>query len=331
MEIENILKKFSTAINNEITKYVSKGSKTILYDAMEYVFSTGGKKLRSALCLLTCETLGGDSTKAISFATAIEIIHNASLVHDDLEDGDKIRRNLPTVWTKYGIPQGINIGDGLIFKAYECLLSSKKFLSEEQVLKLAEMFTNSLVTLVEGQNMEFDFRNRDDVRKDEYVEMAEKKAGVLIGLSLSSGALIADKPDNLQSDLMEYGKKIGLAFQIRDDILNLFGKNTEYGKEIGNDIKEGKRTLIVIDCLNKCKDDEKEKLLQILKRERNKVTKDEVQFAIDLMEKYNSKESASNYAKEIINEANNILNKINNDKLKDVLNKLSNFMIERRY
>jgi len=329
LEIEKLLKRFSSTVDNEIMNYIPQNSKQTLYDAERYVFSTGGKRLRSTLCLLTCETLGGDVKKAIPFGAAIEVIHNASLVHDDLEDGDKIRRNSPTVWVKYGIPQGINVGDGLISKAYECLLSSKNWLPDEQVLKLCEMFTNALILTVEGQDMEFDLKNRNEVTIEEYTEMAQKKAGMLIGLSLSSGAFIAGRQD-LQSNLMEYGKKIGTVFQIKDDILNLFGK-VEYGKEIGSDIKEGKKTIMIIDCLNKCELNEKEKSLRILKKDRTKVTKNEIKFVVGLIKKYKSKDTALNYAKKMNNEARAILKKIDNKILKNVLSKLSDFMLERRY
>ncbi len=319
------LSNFSEMVNKEIAKHVNNGFKsTTLFNAVQYAFSTGGKRLRSSLCLLMCETLGGNTTKALPFAVAIEIIHNATLVHDDLEDGDSVRRNSPTVWVKYGIPHGINTGDGLIFKAYECLLSSS--FTEKQILELTEMLTKSLMKIVDGQSMEFDFRQRDDIRTEEYFDMVEKKTAELMGLSLSSAAFITNKRD-LQPLLMEYGKKLGLAFQIRDDILNLFGDGVEYGKEIGGDIKEGKRTLMIIDCLKKCKESEKERLINILKRGRNRVTKNDVKFAIELVKKYKSKEEALDYIRKIKNEIHMLLNKINDAKLKLLLGELFDLII----
>ncbi len=328
MKIENLLKDFKPLVDKKIKELIKSNSYPNLYDGIGYAISSGGKRLRPALCLAVCKALEDDIEKALPFAACIEILHNATLVHDDIEDGDELRRGLSTVWKKYGIEHAINIGDSMIFKSYECLLQSK--LPSEKILELADMFTDTVIKIIEGQNMELNFREKDFITVEEYVEMASKKAGVLFGLALSGGALIADASRQNIEKLMEYGKKIGLAFQIRDDVLNLAGKQKDYGKEIYGDIKEGKRTLITIHCLKNCNDAERKKLLEILKRGRENVGNRDVGLALTLIKKYDSIQFAKEYAENLIKESKKDIEKID-DRLKNVLQEFADFMAKREY
>lgn len=322
---------FIPLINQEIKKLIPEDSYKNLYDGMHYAFSTGGKKLRPTLCLFVCKTLGTDVKSAIPFATSLEMMHNFTLVHDDIEDGDLIRRNFPTVWKKYGMAHGINIGDGMIFKAYESLLNSEHYLPSEKVVILSKLLTDTLMRIIEGQNMEFNFRSRDNVSIEEYMEMVWRKSGVLFATALSGGAIIADASDEIKQALEEYGKKIGPAFQIRDDVLNLIGESRKYGKEIGGDIKEGKRTIIIIHCLNTCKSDERKKILNVLKKSREQVSVSDVKLVIKLMKKYNSIEFAQQKAEELASQAKQVLKKIRNRELAVTLTELADFISKRDY
>jgi len=328
--LEKNLRIFVPLIDNELKKTVPENSFPNFYDAMNYVFDTGGKRLRPALCLSVCKILGCDIEKALPFAVAIEIAHNALLVHDDIEDGDGIRRGKLAVWKKYGLAHGINIGDGLFFKSYEVLLSSKKKLPENIFLNLAKLFTDFLTGITEGQNMEFNFLNKKEVSVEEYMEMTWKKSGSLLALALCGGAVIAERSD-LENPLFEYAKKIGPAFQIRDDVLNLIGKKETYGKEIGGDIKEGKRTLIIIHCLSKCNKKEKDTILSVLKRSRNEITDEEVKTVIGLIKKYGSIGFSQKYSEKLVEEANSLLKKLDNDELKKLLIDFSDLIIKRNY
>ena len=328
MKIENFSKEFIPLIDKEIKKIIESGKFPNLYDGMEYAISAGGKRLRPVLCLTICKTLGGNIEDALPFAASIEIIHNFTLVHDDIEDGDELRRGLPSVWKKYGIPHAINIGDGMIFKAYECMLKSD--LPTEKVLKLADMFTDTIMKIIEGQDMELNLSEKDFVTVDEYEEMTGKKDGVLFGLSLSGGAIIANASEQTVRNLMEYGKMIGTAFQIRDDILNLTGKQERYGKEIYGDIKEGKRTLVTINCLESCNKVEKRKLLEILKKPREKVNNDDISFVLSLIKKYKSTQFASKRTEKLLEESKKYLKNID-DRLRDIIEEFSEFMVKREY
>jgi len=328
LKIENFSKEFIPLIDKEIEKIIESGKFPNLYDGMEYAISAGGKRLRPVLCLTICKTLGGNIEDALPFAASIEIIHNFTLVHDDIEDGDELRRGLPSVWKKYGIPHAINIGDGMIFKAYECMLKSD--LPTEKVLKLADMFTDTIMKIIEGQDMELNLSEKDFVTVDEYEEMTGKKDGVLFGLSLSGGAIIANASEQTVRNLMEYGKMIGTAFQIRDDILNLTGKQERYGKEIYGDIKEGKRTLVTINCLESCNKVEKRKLLEILKKPREKVNNDDISFVLSLIKKYKSTQFASKRTEKLLEESKKYLKNID-DRLRDIIEEFSEFMVKREY
>jgi len=321
--------KFLHIINDEIKKILPNNSYPNLYDAMLYAFDTGGKRLRPILCLAACDSLGGDFEDALPFAVAIEIAHNALLVHDDIEDGDAVRRGKPSIWAKYGIPHSTNIGDGMYFKAYESLFKSK--LPAQKIVELSKIFTDMLAKVVEGQNMELNFRTRSDVTAEEYEEMVWKKSGTLITASLVGAATIAEAPEQSIKILKEYGRKIGIAFQIKDDILNLVGEQEKYGKEIGGDIKEGKRTLVTIHCLSRCDNDEKKKLLEILKKSREAVTKDDAIVAMKLIKKYGSIDFAKKYSYELIEGAKQLLSKIDNMELKCILEEFADFMVNREY
>lgn len=315
-------------IDRGIRKLVPSGFPN-LYDGMDYAISSGGKRLRPVLCLLTCKSLGGDIDSALPVAVAIEIVHNATLVHDDIEDGDKIRRGKPTVWQRFGTPHATNIGDVMIFKSYASIFNSN--LPFKKIANITSKFTRTLIEITEGQNMEFNFRERDDVSIDEYVEMATKKAGILFGFSLAAGANVAGASEHIQSLLYEFGSEMGLAFMIRDDVLNIVGHQQTYGKEIGGDIKEGKRTLMIIHCLSKCSENEREKILQMLKKPRNQVSTEDVKFVTDVLKKYRSIDFAQEYSTNLINKATKRLKMLKNDKLRKLLEEISDFMIKREF
>jgi geranylgeranyl pyrophosphate synthase len=318
-------------IDREIKKLIPEDSLKNLYDAMHYAFGSGGKRLRPILCLTVCKSLGADVKTALPFATAIELIHNFTLVHDDIEDGDVIRRNTQTIWKKYGIAHGINIGDGMIFKAYESLLNSTQYLPQEKVLQLSNLVTHTVIKIIEGQCMEFNFRSKDDVSIEEYMEMVWRKAGILFSAALSGGATIANASNEVKQALEEYGKKIGPAFQIRDDVLNLVGEKKKYGKEIGGDIKEGKRTIIIIHCLKNCEAQEQKNILKILNKGRDNVSDADVEFVISTVKKYNSIEFAQKEAENLADQAKRALRKIDNKELTAALTELADFISKRDY
>ncbi|MGC8936066.1 MAG: polyprenyl synthetase family protein [Candidatus Methanomethylicaceae archaeon] len=236
-----------TSLIDPIVKSCLEGRDT-LYRAAFYLPAQGGKRMRAYLVLKSCELVGGDIEAALPAAAAIEILHNFTLIHDDIMDHDLLRRGVPTVHTLWGVPMGILAGDLLFAKAFNTLLSAK--VSSDRLKKAAEIMSESAVRLSEGQSMDMEFESRLDVSEEEYLLMISKKTASLFQASAEIGAIIGGGDPTTISMLGEYGLNLGIGFQIFDDCLGLTSKEEILGKSIGNDIREGKKTLIVIKSLN---------------------------------------------------------------------------------
>ncbi|MBI3958458.1 MAG: polyprenyl synthetase family protein [Chloroflexi bacterium] len=213
------------------------------------VFDTG-KRIRPLLCLMACAAVGGDPATALPAAAAVEILHNFSLIHDDIEDGDETRRHRPTVWKRWGMPQAINAGDGMFALAFAALLgSSARGVADSAVLAALARFTTCCVALTEGQHLDLRFEQRETVAVADYLRMIEGKTASLVAASLSIGALLGGAEAKTDDALYRFGRHIGLAFQIRDDILGIWGDPALTGKAAGNDILRRKKSLPLLYAL----------------------------------------------------------------------------------
>ncbi|RME63697.1 MAG: polyprenyl synthetase family protein, partial [Caldilineae bacterium] len=193
---------------------------------------------------------GGAPADALPAAAAIEILHNFSLIHDDIEDGDETRRHRPTLWTLWGVPQAINVGDGMFALAYAALLRLReRNLPPATVLSTVERFTATCITLTEGQHLDLSFEEREQVSVDEYLHMIEGKTAALLAASLALGAEIGGAVSDVVEQLHQFGRAIGLAFQIQDDILGIWGDPEVTGKAAGNDILRRKKSLPLLYAL----------------------------------------------------------------------------------
>lgn len=210
-----------------------------------------GKRIRPLLCLMACEAVGGDVKQALPAAVAIEMLHNFSLVHDDIEDGDEMRRHRPTMWNVWGVPQAINAGDGMFAIAYQSMLRlSEHGIPASITVAALERFTCTCIKLTEGQYLDLSFEDRVDVTVDEYLQMIGGKTGALIAASLAIGALVGGADERIGEALYRFGYNIGLAFQIRDDVLGIWGDPSVTGKAAGNDLLRQKKSLPVLYALN---------------------------------------------------------------------------------
>jgi geranylgeranyl diphosphate synthase type I len=212
----------------------------------------GGKRLRPLLCLLACEAVGGDFHQAVPAAAAVEIIHNFSLAHDDIQDGDPVRRHRLTLWKVWGVPQALNVGDGLFALAHLAMegllgrgVSSSRFLAALQVLDRASL------ALIQGQYLDVSFEERPQVEEGEYLDMVAGKTAALFGCATQLGALLASDDSVVVEHYRRFGQKLGFAFQMTDDILGIWGDPTVTGKPSANDIVRKKKTLPVIYALRK--------------------------------------------------------------------------------
>lgn len=210
-----------------------------------------GKRLRPLLCLMACQEVGGDPVQALPAAAALEILHNFSLVHDDIEDGDERRRHRPTVWALWGIPQAINAGDAMFALAFVALRRlSTRGVGPETVLAALQLFTETCVALTEGQHLDLAFEQRPCVSVDEYMRMIQGKTAALIGASVAIGGLVGGAAQGVDVSLRRFGQSIGLAFQIQDDILGVWGDPAITGKAAGADILRRKKSLPMLHALN---------------------------------------------------------------------------------
>lgn len=209
-----------------------------------------GKRLRPIFCLLTCAEVGGDPAQALPAAAALELLHNFSLIHDDVEDGDETRRHRPTVWRVWGVPQAVNVGDGMFALAFAALQRlTGRGVKAKVVLAALERFTQTCVALTEGQHLDMSFEQRSQVRVDEYLRMIQGKTAALVGACTSIGALLGGASVPQQTDLLQFGQAVGLAFQIQDDILGIWGDPALTGKAAGNDILRRKKSLPLLHAL----------------------------------------------------------------------------------
>jgi geranylgeranyl diphosphate synthase, type II len=262
-----------------------------LYNLIAGQLSRDGKGIRPALCLATCGAFGGAVDRALPSAAAIELLHNAFLVHDDIEDGSDFRRDGPTAHRQYGVPLALNAGDAMNAMSVRVLKQNLPLLGPELATKVFDEFDHMSIETIEGQAMELGWiRDNDCSTSDEdYLLMVLKKTSWYSFIHPARiGALIA-QPEGMNLDgFNRFGHYLGTAFQIRDDVLNLAGDRRTYGKEIGGDLLEGKRTLILAHLLRSISPHEKERLRSFLARPRAERLPREVAWIYDLLHKHGS-------------------------------------------
>jgi len=264
---------------------------------------SGGKRLRPVLCLLACDAAGGDVHQALPAAAAIEILHNFSLVHDDVEDNSPTRRGRATVWQLWGVPQAVNVGDALFSYAHLTLSRLREVgVPNDQIVAAVRAFDETCVALTEGQFLDMSFENRLDVTVEEYMTMIELKTGVLMGLSAELGALLAEASTAQVAQFRSFGRSLGLAFQIEDDILGIWGDETATGKSVASDILERKKTLPVIYGL---RSDAGQRLATLYSRE--ELTSDDVTAVVGLLDEFSARDHAQQMADQALADANSAL------------------------
>src|SRR6195952_3410101 len=218
-----------------------------LYEPLTYILSIGGKRMRPALLLMACELFGGDVNKAIQPALAIEVFHNFTLMHDDIMDNAPLRRGKTTVHERWNKNVAILSGDVMLIEGYKLMMQV-----EDRILRqVMDIFNETAVGVCEGQQIDMEFETRDVVDINEYINMIRLKTAVVLGVALKIGALIGGAPQQDADLLSRFGEQLGVAFQLQDDILDVYGDPEKFGKQVGGDIISNKKTFLLIEALTK--------------------------------------------------------------------------------
>jgi geranylgeranyl diphosphate synthase type I len=327
-DVIQILKKYSESIDNEINESLSTISPQALRDSSIHLISAGGKKLRPSLVVLSCEAVGGKPDYSFKTASAMELIHTFSLIHDDIMDKDDMRRGEPSVHVLWGEPMAILAGDTLFSKAFETVLRTeieKSF--HKRINETLAVVVDSCIKICEGQACDMSFEGNFDVKESEYMNMIYKKTGALIAASTKAGAIMGGGTSEQVDALFEYGKLIGLAFQIQDDYLDVVSDEESLGKPVGSDIVEGKMTLMVVKALAEASEEDKDTLITILK-ENNPQRVDE---AIAIFNKYGSIQYAHDIALSNVKKAKELLNILDDSEAKEALILIADFVLQRQH
>ena len=322
-DVKQVLGSYSTVITETIEEELSTIAPDNLAEASVYLTRAGGKMLRPALALIVSEAVGGNRESALKSAAAIELIHTFSLIHDDIMAQDDMRRGMPSWHKVWGDDVAILAGDTLFSKAFEIIIGTEGTSSEQNNRALATV-ADACVKICEGQASDMGFEDRFDVTEDEYMEMIFKKTGALIAAATKVGAIMGGASDEVIDAMYEYGRLIGLAFQIQDDYLDIAADEETLGKPIGSDIGKGKMTIIAIKGLASVDDD---RLLEILKAENN--SQDEIDEAIEILTNCGAIEYARNLAQESVVEAKEVLEILDDSSSKQVLVDIADFVLER--
>ncbi|MES2678919.1 MAG: polyprenyl synthetase family protein [Bacteroidota bacterium] len=241
-----------------------------LYGPEDYILSLGGKRLRPLLALIACDLFDKDPKLALDSALCVELFHNFSLIHDDILDAAPLRRNQPTVHVKWNTSIAILSGDVMLVKAYQALESY----GFKEYKKLTALFNKTAIEVCEGQQLDMNFENADKVTVDEYLDMITRKTAVLLGCSLQLGAINAYAGDEDQKNLYDFGKHLGIAFQLMDDLLDAFAEHPEkFGKQAGGDILANKKTFLLLKALELASAEQKKEIYALLESDAKQAEK----------------------------------------------------------
>ena len=297
MELSLKLQERISTIDEALDEALKLGEQPKLLEAMRHLPIAGGKRLRPALVMLITEAVDGDSARSLPFGISLEIIHNFTLVHDDIMDQDDLRRGVKTVHNVYGQSSAINAGDALLARAFEILTTIE--LENDKLLNLIHEVARMVRQLGEGQQSDLDFEDQLEITADEYLGMIEKKTGLMFMMAAKGGAVIGNGSDEQVEAMAEYGRLLGIGFQIWDDVLDI--KRSKDMKSYGSDIKAGKKTLMMVYAFEHASEDDKVQLNQIVGN--RTASDDDINLAIEILNRSGAVDYTQNLAEEYADKA----------------------------
>ena len=319
-QIEKNAKIINRYLNSKL-----KGNPKKLYDAAGHLIIHGGKKLRPYMVIRSCQIVGGKSSNAMGAASAVEMVHNFSLVHDDIMDNDEMRHGVPTVHKKYGIPLAILAGDVLFSKAFQIISDSK--LPDSATTQLISRLAKACVDICEGQLLDIKMAEERKIpSQTEYITMIGKKTAALFDVSCAMGAICASNKTKDISNLSSFGRNLGIAFQITDDLIGVMGDPKITKKPVGNDLREGKKSLPILLAIKLAKGKNKKIILKAFGN--SKITRKDLNKAVDVIRSLGIEEDMRKQAQKYSKKAEKSLSKYSGS-AKSELIALLDFVVKR--
>jgi geranylgeranyl diphosphate synthase type I len=319
--MEDELEKRAALVTEAIEQLLPVVHPRGLYEASRHLVDSGGKRLRPSMLLLAAEAVGGEAAALAPAAVSIELIHNFTLIHDDIMDNADVRRGRPAVHKLWGESGAILAGDTLYSKAFQVLGMTPA--EPGRILDAMNMLSRTCTSICEGQWLDMEFESRDRVSEAEYMEMIEKKTGVLYGASAGMGAILAGASNEVVLAMDLFGRLTGMGFQLQDDVIDLTAPEKVSGKRQGGDLIEGKKTLIIIHALAN------NVSVQVFGKK--EATSDQIQQSISILQKSGSIEYARSRAEEMVAQGKKALQVLPDSDAKTTMLELADFMIRRRY
>ena len=303
----------------------------LLYRASRHIIDAGGKRLRPYIVLKSCKLVGGREEDAIPTAAALELLHTFTLIHDDIIDEDDKRRGLSTVHTKWGVPIAIVAGDLLFAKVYETItkFTNPRRVPPKRILRVLRNVSEATIAICEGQTLDMTFEHKESVSEKEYFEMIRTKTAALFETSARCGGILGGAKKSQVERLGKFGHHSGIAFQLIDDVLGLTADEKVLGKPVGSDIREGKRTLIIVHALKNASEDQRKKILETLGD--RSASSERIQEVIDLVGSLGSISYAEEKARKYIEKSKIALKGFPATKDREDLISLADLIIARKY
>ncbi len=330
MDVLEYLESKKEMIDEEIDRILPRGIEPEeLVGASRHLVEAGGKRMRPVLTLTSAKAVGGKEEEVLTSAAAIEILHTFTLVHDDIMDKDESRRGATSVHVAWDEPMAIIAGDALFAKVFQALSRNIKEgnFSADEATEVFDTVSRASLQICQGQALDMKFGKGEDVKESDYLEMVRLKTGVLIEAATRVGATLGGGTSEEIEALAEYGKLVGIAFQIHDDLLGVVGDQEKVGKPIGSDIKEGKKTYLAVHALQEADGEERKFLFDILSKRGG--TDEEVEKVLRIYEETGAVESAKKKSRELVEKAKSELEILPDSEAKNFLLKIADFSVER--
>lgn len=326
MDIKTLLSDRIDAVNLALTKALDIGDHEKLRTAIRHIPLAGGKRLRPVLAMLTADAISNKGEKAIPFGVTLELIHNFTLLHDDVMDKDVLRRGVKTVHVLFDESTAINAGDVLFARAFETLTLTD--VNDAVLRELVREVAGAVRNIGEGQQLDKDFENRTDISEEDYLKMIEYKTAMLFQIAVKGGAMIGEGSEEQINAMAEYGRLLGMGFQIWDDYLDLKADEKLLGKPVGSDIRNGKRTLMVVQALAKLKGEERNLFLSVLGNQNT--SQEDMRNAIQILDNAGITGYTEQMALDFAKKSKELLSVLPESEHKELLSKITDYMVQRK-